>query len=147
MVMVLLFLGVVFLLVGLNSLGSGDSSDSSSGTSSSATTTTATTTSAQAPPPAAEKPAVTVFNISGVPGVAADTALRLTDEGWNATVPPGDEGNLTLDGVTATTVYFGEAPGEKEAADEIGAFLGAPAEARLPVLADKPAGVIVAVTG
>ena len=49
--------------------------------------------------------------------------------------------------MTATTVYFGEAPGEKEAADEVGKLLEAPVEPRTPDLAEQPPGVIVAVTG
>ena len=84
-----------------------------------------------------------VFNISEVAGAAESTANRLRDAQWNVT----ETGNLTLDGVTATTVYFGEAPGEKEAADEVGKLLEAPVEPRTPELADQPPGVIVAVTG
>jgi hypothetical protein len=142
MVMVLLFLGVVFLLVGFQAIGSGsDDNDSSSSSSTTSTTTSATSTSPTAQP-AAERPEVRVYNLSDVAGLAEDTANRLRDAEWNV----AETGNLTLDGVTATTVYFGEAPGEKEAADEIGAMLQAPVETRTPAVADLPPGVIVAVT-
>lgn len=144
MVMVLLFLGVVFLLVGFQAMGSGDDDDSSSSTGVSTVTAAPTTTSASSskdPEPA--KAEVRVFNVSDVPGAAEGTASRLRDAQWNVT----ETGNLTLEGVTATTVYFGEAPGEREAADEVGKLLEAPVEPRTPELVDQPPGVIVAVTG
>jgi hypothetical protein len=84
-----------------------------------------------------------VFNISEVAGAAESTANRLRDAQWNVT----ETGNLTLEGVTATTVYFGETPGEHEAADAVGKLLDAPVQARTPELAEQPPGVIVAVTG
>jgi len=142
MVMVLLFLGVVFLLVGFQAIGSGDDDDSSSGSS----TTTAATSSPSSSPsstPAAAKPDVRVFNTSEVAGLADQTATRLRDAEWNVT----ETGNLTLEGLTGTTVYFGEAPGEKEAAEQIGTLLGAAVEPRTPAVAEQPPGVIVAVTG
>jgi hypothetical protein len=141
MVMVLLFLGVVFLLVGFQALGSSDDDDASSAGATTTATTTAAPTS-ETPEPAA-KPDVRVFNTSEIAGLADQTATRLRDAEWNVT----ETGNLTLEGVTATTVYFGEAPGEKEAADEIGTLLGAPVEPRTPAVAEQPPGVIVAVTG
>lgn len=141
MVMVLLFLGVVFLLVGFQAIGSGDDNDSST-SSSAAVTTSATTTAAASPAAAAAKPDVRVYNLSDVAGLAETTATRLRDAEWNV----AETGNLTLEGVTATTVYFGEAPGEKDAADQIGALLQAPVEPRTPAVADQPPGVIVAVT-
>ena len=141
MVMVLLFLGVVFLLVGFQAMGSGDDEDSSASSSTTTVTTTATPTS-KTPEPAAPRPDVRVFNLSDVAGLADQTATRLRDADWNVT----ETGNLTLEGVTATTVYFGETPGEKEAADEIGALLQAPVEPRTPEVAEQPPGVIVAVT-
>lgn len=138
-VMVLLFLGIVFLLVGFQALRSdGDSAETTV-----ATTTTATSSAKPAPPAAAERPEVRVFNISEVQGAAEGVATRLRDDGWNV----AETGNLTLEGVTATTVYFGEAPGEREAADEVGRLLEAPVEPRSPALAEQPPGIIVAVTG
>jgi hypothetical protein len=143
MVMVLLFLGVVFLLVGFQAMGSGD--DSSADDSPVATVSTTSTpppASSEEPPPAA-KAEVRVYNISETAGAAENTANQLRDAGWNVT----ETGNLTLEGVTATTVYFSDAPGEKESADEVGQLLAAPVEPRSPELADQPPGVIVAVTG
>ncbi|MGH3644216.1 MAG: LytR C-terminal domain-containing protein [Mycobacterium sp.] len=141
MVMVLLFLGVIFLLVGFQAIGSGDDNDSSSSNSTTTVTTTPSPTT-ESSQPAAAKPVVRVYNISDVAGLAEETATRLRDAEWDV----AETGNLTLDDVTATTVYFGEAPGEKDAADEIGALLQAPVEPRTPAVADQPPGVIVAVT-
>jgi hypothetical protein len=142
MVMVLLFLGVVFLLVGFQAMGSGDDGDGSS-TAVTTVTATSTTTASATKTPAPAKVDVRVYNISEVPGAAESVATRLRDAQWNVT----ETGNLVLDGVTATTVYFGEAPGEHEAADEVGKLLEAPVEPRRPDLVEQPPGVIVAVTG
>lgn len=142
MVMVLLFLGVVFLLVGFQAMGSGD--DSSADDSPVATVSATTTPpSASASPASAAKADVRVYNISETPGAAENTANQLRQAGWNVT----ETGNLTLEGVTATTVYFSDAPGEKESADQVGQLLQAPVEPRAPGLAEQPPGVIVAVTG
>ena len=139
MVMVLLFLGVVFLLVGFQAMSSGDSD----GEESVATTMTTTSTTSEAPPPAEPARAdVRVYNISESEGLAEGTANRLRDAGWNVT----EIGDLTLEGVTATTVYFSDASGEREAADEVGRLLEAPVEPRVPPLAEQPPGVIVLVT-
>lgn len=140
MVMVLLFLGVVFLLVGFQAMGSGDDSGSDDSPVAVSTTSTPTTTSAK---PAPAKADVRVYNISETAGAAENTANQLRDAGWNVT----DTGNLTLEGVTATTVYFSDAPGERESADEVGRLLQAPVEPRAPGLADQPPGVVVVVTG
>jgi hypothetical protein len=142
MVMVLLFLGVVFLLVGFQAMGSGNDGDGSSTAVTTVIATSTTTASATGEPQPA-KAEVRVFNISEVSGAAESIATRLRDAQWNVT----ETGNLTLAGVTATTVYFGEAPGERESADEVGKLLEAPVEPRRPELADQPPGVIVAVTG
>jgi hypothetical protein len=141
MVMVLLFLGVVFLLVGFQAMGSGDNSDGSSAVTT--VTATSTTTASATGTPSAVKADVRVFNISDVAGAAEGVATRLRDAQWNVT----ETGNLALDGVTATTVYFGDTPGEHEAADAVGKLLEAPVEPRRPDLVDQPPGVIVAVTG
>jgi hypothetical protein len=142
MVMVLLFLGVVFLLVGFQAMGSGD--DSSADDSPVATvSTTSTPSPTPATPAPAAKADVRVYNISETQGAAEGTATQLRDAGWNVT----ETGNLTLDGVSATTVYFSDAPGERESADEVGQLLQAPVEPRAPGLAEQPLGVIVAVTG
>ena len=142
MVMVLLFLGVVFLLVGFQAMGSGDSEgDQSSSIATSTVTTPSSATSSPSPAPA--KADVRVFNISEVQGAAEGTANRLREAGWNVT----ETGNLSLPEVAATTVFFGEAPGEREAADEVGKLLEAPVQPRVPELTEQPPGVVVAVTG
>jgi hypothetical protein len=141
MVMVLLFLGVVFLLVGFQAMGSGkDASDDSTSVSTVTTSAAATSTTSAAPAPQAD---VRVFNISDVAGAADRAATRLRDAGWNVT----ETGNLTLPDVTATTVYFGNAEGEQAAAEEVGKLLDAPVAPRIPDVADQPPGVIVVVTG
>ena len=142
MVMVLLFLGVVFLLVGFQAMGSGDDSSADDSPVAVSTTSIPSPTPSEPPAPAA-KAEVRVYNISETAGAAENTATQLRDAGWNVT----ETGNLTLDGVTATTVYFSDAPGERESADEVGRLLQAPVEPRAPGLAEQPPGVIVAVTG
>ena len=141
MVMVLLFLGVVFLLVGFQAMGSGDSEGDQS--SSIATTTTTAGSATSSPSPAPAKADVRVYNISSTDGAAESTANRLREAGWNVT----ETGNLSLPEVAATTVFFGEAPGEHEAADEVGKLLEAPVQPRVPELTEQPPGVVVAVTG
>ncbi|MEZ0340288.1 LytR C-terminal domain-containing protein [Mycobacterium sp. pV006] len=138
MVMVLLFLGVVFLLVAIQALG-GDSDDESSiaATATTSATTSPTTTAEPA------RPDVRVLNISEVAGAAEATATRLRDEGWTVT----ETGNFVLPETTVTTVYFGEAPEEQQAAEDIGRLLEAPVAPRVPELVDQPPGVIVAVIG
>jgi LytR cell envelope-related transcriptional attenuator len=141
MVMVLLFLGVVFLLVGFQAMGSGDDADGDQ--SPIATTTITTTTSEPSPSPEAARADVRVYNISSTEGAAEGTANRLREAGWNVT----ETGNLDLPDVTATTVYFSDAPGEQEAAEEVGRLIESPVEPRVPALAEQPPGVVVVVTG
>jgi hypothetical protein len=137
-VMVLLFLGVVFLLVGFQALSSsGD--DESSASSTTVTTTTTTTTTPAAP----ARPEVRVFNISTIEGAAEGVATRLRDADWNV----AETGNLEVPDVTVTTVYFGETEGEQEAAEEVGRLLEAPVAPRVPALVEQPPGVVVLVTG
>ncbi|MGE2733597.1 LytR C-terminal domain-containing protein [Mycolicibacterium vaccae] len=139
MVMVLLFLGVVFLLVALQAVGSdSDNSDKSS------IATTATTTTSATPTPAEDaRPEVRVLNISEVSGAAETTAGRLRDDGWTV----AETGNFVLPETTVTTVYFSDAPGEQKAAEDIGRLLEAPVAPRVPELVEQPPGVIVAVIG
>jgi hypothetical protein len=145
MVMVLLFLGVVFLLVGFQAIGSnGDGDGDSSGpTVTSSSATAAPASSSATPPPEAANTEVRVFNISEAAGVADREATRLRDGGWNV----AEVGNLTLPMVTATTVYFGETEGEQAAAEDVGRLLDVPVEPRIPEVAEQPPGVIVVVTG
>ena len=141
MVMVLLFLGVVFLLVGFQAMGSGDSEGDQS--SSIATTISATSPAKPSPSPAPARADVRVFNISSTEGAAENTANRLREAGWNVT----ETGDLSLPEVSDTTVFFSDAPGEREAADEVGKLLEAPVQPRVPDLTEQPPGVVVAVTG
>ena len=141
MVMVLLFLGVVFLLVGFQAMGSGDSEGDQS--SSIATTISATSPATPSPSPAPARADVRVYNISSTDGAAENTANRLREAGWNVT----ETGDLSLPEVSDTTVFFSDAPGEREAADEVGKLLEAPVQPRVPELTEQPPGVVVAVTG
>ena len=139
MVMVLLFLGVIFLLVGFQALGSGGTTDDDSSVSSVTTSAPAPKTSVKAAP----KSDVLVFNISNSKGVAGRTADQIKQAGYNVTKVD----NLSLPGVSVTTVYFGPAPGEHETADALGQLLKAPVAPRTPAVEDQPPGVIVVVTG
>ncbi|OBI03325.1 hypothetical protein AWC18_06080 [Mycolicibacter nonchromogenicus] len=141
MVMVLLFLGTIFLLVGFQALGSSTPDDD---IDSPTTAQPATTSSAPAKP---ERPApkseVRVFNISEQAGLAGQTGDRLREAGWNVT----EIGNLELPEVTQTTVYFTDAEGEQESAHSVAQVLGAAVEPRIPDVAELPPGVIVVVAG
>src|SRR5574337_252025 len=140
MVMVLLFLGVVFLLVGFQAMGSSGSDDEGSQTTSTAITTTSSPARMSA---ATEKVHVRVYDVSGRQGVAGHTADELREAGWNVT----EVDNLELSDVAATTVYFGEADGEHDAANAVAELLHAPVEPRIPDVAEQPPGVIVVVAG
>lgn len=147
MVMVLLFLGVVFLLVAIQSLTSDGSSDSTGASSSTSVATSAPTTTSTAPAPA--KVNVEVFNVSEIGGAAKTVTDKLHDAQWNVTTTD----NLAVDPLPpTTTVYFGEAPGEKDAAEAVAKILGpqVPVAPRgdVAALAERPADVvIVLVTG
>jgi hypothetical protein len=142
MVMVLLFLGIIFLLLGWQALGSsGNSEDDSASPASTVTSTTSSAaTTSNAPANQAE---VHVYNISSKEGVAARTKDQLTAAGFKVT----DVGNLSMSDVSATTVYYTDADGEHATADAVGQKLGAPVQPRIPALNGQPPGVIVLVTG
>ena len=140
MVMVLLFLGVIFLLVGFQAMGSsGNAGDDDSSVSTVTTSTMPPKTSA----PEAPKAVVRVYNISNQEGAAGRTADQLKAAGYNVT----DVGNLSLPNVAATTVYYSDAPGARQTADAVGKLLAAPVEPRVAEVADQPPGVIVVVGG
>lgn len=133
MVMVLLFLGVIFLLVGFQAMTSGnDASDETS-----AVTVTTTTK------PPAPKSDVRVFSVAGDDVAATRISDRLREAGWNVT----ESATITAADVPATTVYFGTTEGEQAAAEAVGKVLEAPVQARIPEIAEQPPGVIVLVTG
>ena len=133
MVMVLLFFGVIFLLVGFQAMTSGnDSGDDTS-------PVTMTTTSK----PAAPKADVRVFSVVGDDAAAVRISDRLREAGWNVT----ESASITAADVPATTVYFGTTDGEQAAAEAVGKVLEAPVQARIPDIAEQPPGVIVLVTG
>ncbi len=142
MVMVLLFLGVIFLLLGWQALGSSGSSDDDSASpvpSASATASAASTSNK----PAAAQAEVQVYNISSKEGVAARTKDQLTSAGFKVTRVD----NMAVPDVSATTVYYTDADDERATADAVGKNLGAPVEPRIPALSSEPPGVIVLVAG
>ena len=146
MVMVLLFLGVIFLLLGWQAVGSSGNTDddSASPVSNSVTSaTTGTSTTSTSAKPEANQAEVHVFNISGKDGVAARAADQLKAAGFKVT----DVGNLSLADISATTVYYTDADVEHATADAVGQKLGASVEPRIPAVANEPAGVIVVVAG
>nr|WP_198428687.1 LytR C-terminal domain-containing protein [Nocardia bovistercoris] len=172
--MVLIALAIVFAGLGAMSLSSSDDDTETVATASSSTTTaaaptttvartstdtaaaattepvTATTAStttvapAPPPPPAVDRAVpVRVLNNSLVPGLAARTATQLQTDGWaNVT-----SGNYSGGTVAKTTVYYGDSPGEREAAQAIAQELGATAEPKTGGPGDTVTGVIVILTG
>lgn len=147
MVMVLLFLGVIFLLLGWQAIGSSGNSDddsaspvSTSVTTSSGATSTPSSTSVK---PEANQAEVRVYNISPTSGVAARTKDQLIAAGFKVTAAD----NLSVPEVTATTVYYTDAEGEKATADAVGEKLGAQVEPRIDAIKSQPAGVIVLAVG
>jgi len=134
MVMVLLFFGLIFLLVGFQAM----SSDSDAADDPPARTLA--TTSTTAPVPQAD---VRVYSITGDEPAAVRVSDRLKEAGWNVTVTS----TSTVAELPATTVYFGAAEGEQAAAESIGKVLEAPVQPRIPEIAEDPPGVIVLVTG
>jgi LytR cell envelope-related transcriptional attenuator len=141
MVMVLLFLGVIFLLLGWQALGSSGTDDDSASPVSSVTSTPAPASPSSKAP--ANQADVHVYNVSSKEGVAARTKDELTAAGFKVT----DVGNLSIADVSATTVYYTDAGDEHATADAVGQKLAAPVQPRIPALANQPPGVIVLVTG
>ena len=90
---------------------------------------------------------VTTSTCTGVPLVSTSyTADRLRDAHWNVT----EVGNLRLDDVSVTTVFFTpDNEAEQDAAEAIGKLLEAPVHPRIedPDVAHQPPGVIVVVAG
>ena len=135
MVMVLLFLGLIFLLVGFQAMSSGnDAADDPPAR------TLATTTATSAPVPQAD---VRVYSITGDEPAAIRVSDRLKEAGWNVT----EASTSSVAELPATTVFFGAAEGEQAAAESIGKVLEAPVQPRIPEISEDPPGVIVLVTG
>lgn len=105
----------------------------------STTDATSTTTSSSASGVDRATP-VRVLNNSTVAGLAADTAAELAGRGWTNT----STGNYAGSIIPSTTVYYGDEPGEREAAEAVAADLGATTAPKIPGLGD---GVVVVVTG
>jgi LytR cell envelope-related transcriptional attenuator len=144
MVMVLLFLGVIFLLLGFRALGSSGNSDEYSSTPASS----AASSASAAPSSTSEKPApaqaeVRVYNVSSKDGAAARVGDQLKAANFKVT----EVTNLSVSDISATTVYYTDADGEKATAEAVGKALQAPVERRISALVDQPPGVIVLVTG
>ena len=134
MVMVLLFLGLIFLLVGFQAMSSGNDAGDETPARSLATTTTTV------PVPKSD---VRIYSVTGDEAAAVRVSDRLKEAGWNVTAAA----TSTVAELPATTVYFGAAEGEQAAAESIGKVLEAPVQPRIPEIAEDPPGVIVLVTG
>jgi len=134
MVMVLLFLGLIFLLVGFQAMTSGGDGGEDPPRS---VATSSTTT------PAVPKSDVRVYSITGDEPAAVRVSDRLKEAGWNVTATA----TSTVAELPATTVFFGPAEGEQAAAETVGKLLEAPVQPRIPEIAEDPPGVIVLVTG
>lgn len=91
----------------------------------------------------AQRTPVRIYNNSTVDGLAASTADRLRDEGWNIT----DVRNYDSGLIPQSTIYYGSTPGEKQAAEKLGQEMGFPAAPRFDGIVDAPPGVIVILTG
>src|SRR3984957_2743409 len=92
MVMVLLFLGVIFLLLGWQALGSSGNSDDDSSPMSTVTSSSSTSPSPTSGKPGANQAEVRVYNISGKEGIASHAADQLKAAGFKVT----DVSNLSL---------------------------------------------------
>lgn len=143
MVMVLLFLGVIFLLLGWQALGSSGSSDDDSASAGSSASATSSASASPTNKPASTQAEVQIYNISAKEGVAARTKDQLTSAGFKVTKVD----NMAVPDVSATTVYYTDAGDEHATADAVGKNLGAPVEPRIPALSGEPPGVIVLVAG
>ncbi|MFG1790207.1 LytR C-terminal domain-containing protein [Nocardia sp. NPDC049149] len=119
------------------------SSSAATTTPSSATTTPPATSSAPTPTAAVKAVPVRVLNNSMIAGLAGKTAGQLTDAGWNVI----ETGNYPGANIPKTTVYYGNSPGDKEAAQAIAAQLGITAESKSTGLGETSPGVTVIVTG
>src|SRR6185437_17136131 len=116
MVMVLLFLGVIFLLLGWQALGSSGSSDDDSASAVSSASATSSATTSATNKPASTQAEVQIYNISSKEGVGARTKDQLTSAGFKVTKVD----NMAVPDVSATTVYYTDADDERATADAVG---------------------------
>ncbi|MGK8511517.1 LytR C-terminal domain-containing protein [Nocardia asiatica] len=171
--MVLIALAIVFAGLGAMSLSNSDADTDASGTSetptssasavpqvpasttvpkaptsaaassTAAATGTPTTTAAATTTTAARAVPVRVLNNSMVAGLAAKTADQLSASGWTI----AETGNYPGANIAKTTVFYGNSPGEKEAAQAIADELGAAVAPKSSGIGDSGPGVTVIVTG
>ncbi|TLG13997.1 LytR family transcriptional regulator [Nocardia cyriacigeorgica] len=163
--MVLIALAIVFAGLGAMSLSSADSetetaaetsapatttsvavapqATSARTTTAKPTTTTAAPTTTSTTPVVDQSTPIRVLNNSLVAGLASRTVNQLKANGWtNASA-----GNYAGSTIPATTVYYGNATGDKAAAEAVAAILGAGVAPMIPGLGGGSAGVVVVVTG
>lgn len=133
MVMVLLFLGLIFMLVGFQAM----TSDGDGAADPPRSVATSSTT------PAVPKSDVRVYSITDDEAAAVRVSDRLKEAGWNVTATA----TSTVAELPATTVFFGTAEGEQAAAESVGKILEAAVQPRIPEISEDPPGVIVLVTG
>jgi hypothetical protein len=104
----------------------------------------ATTTAPDQAGPVDKSVSVRVLNNSMVHGLAATYANRLRSDGWTNLSTgnyPGSDAELSQ-----ITVYYGDAPGERAAAQAIAGELGATALPKSQGVAVPTPGVVVIVT-
>jgi LytR cell envelope-related transcriptional attenuator len=149
MVMVLLFLGIIFLLLGWQAVGSSGNADEDSASPASSVSSATGTTSAAGSSGTSGKPApagqaeVRIYNVTSKEGIAGHARDQLTANGFKVT----EVGNLQGTDIATTTVYYGDTEGERATAESVGQKLGAPVEPRIDAIKSQPPGVIVLVTG
>lgn len=85
---------------------------------------------------------VRVYNNSTVEGLAHRTAQELKTDGFTV----GKIANYDGGTVPHSAVFYGDSPGEKAAAEKVGAQLGVPVEPRFDGISDASPGVIVILT-
>ncbi|MBF6224991.1 LytR C-terminal domain-containing protein [Nocardia abscessus] len=163
--MVLIALAIVFAGLGAMSLSNSDADTDASGTSetptssasaapqvpasttapkaSAASSSTAVATGTPTTSTAARSVPVRVLNNSMVPGLAAKTADQLSASGWTI----AETGNYPGASIAKTTVYYGNSPGDKEAAQAVADELGASVAPKSSGIGDSGPGVTVIVTG
>ncbi len=115
---------------------------SSRTTSSAAAPTSGSDAAGGASDAQAKQMPVRVYNNSTVEGLAGNTASTLETDGWSI----DHVGNYNEGEVPHSAVYYGDARGEKAAAQKVASELGLPAEPRFAGISDASPGVIVILT-